>query len=190
MKCSKLNRMERAWPRSTRRAIVAGRCRNSSPPCSKNALPPRYFGGHLGSMAIWIGGVRLPDSGFRLLAPSSGSSITMRPRSPGEWEIIPSSVFDSSRQPLLREPVRIDVHGGFEAQGVGAYVKLTPLAPGQTRSGAAPSTRPGDMQLEIKAYDERGSPAFEISGDRIIASGTGLEVQVFGPRFPAPGTTK
>ncbi len=134
-------------------------------------------------MAFWIGGVRLPDAGFSLIAPSSGSSITIRPRAPGQWEIIPTGVFDAAGRPLILEPLRVDIHNEVDVRGSDAYLKLTPLPPGQTRSGSAPPTGPGDMLLEVKAYDRNRKPAFQIYRDRMISPEGGLEMQVFGPRM-------
>src|SRR6266566_6828607 len=120
-------------------------------------------------MAFWIGGVRLPDAGFRLFVPSSQSSITIRPRAQGEWEVIPAGVFNGAGGPLIPDPLLVDPHQIVEINGADSYLRLTPLPSGQRRSDSAPPTAPGDMQLVIRAYDQNHRLSFQIYPDRLVS---------------------
>lgn len=131
-------------------------------------------------MAVWIGAVRLPDTGFSLRDPDSDAQVTMRPRDRGEWEII-ARAYDSTGTPVQQDAKRMDTHNPLEIRRGDAFIRLTPLPPGQTRSSSAPATGPNDVLLEMKAFASDGRPVFDIRHDRIVS--IGLEIQVFGPNL-------
>ncbi len=137
-------------------------------------------------MSIWMGSLRLPDPGFRLIEPSSGSSFTLKAIETGEWELTANELVDATREPLVRGTLHISP-SGFKVEGKDAFIKLTPVTPGQQRGQQ--TTGPGDLLLELRAYNQLGQLAFQIEADKIVAPPGGLQLQVLGPRASPDSTS-
>jgi hypothetical protein len=135
-----------------------------------------------------MGNVRLPENDFRFRDEATDAWVaflqaSLFPNGREGRRIIPR-VFDQRGNPALRG-TRLAVPGRLLDWIEGdVFLRLSPMIAGQKLNPLAPVTAPGDLLLELHAYNSRGGFVFDIRRDRIVSKE--LFVDVFGPNLPMP----
>jgi hypothetical protein len=111
---------------------------------------------------LWVGGNPVKDRGFEFRNADRDTWLRMERVEGGNWDL--EWVGYDAENKAFRIIRRIEPSEGAElAGGTGAFVKLTPVAPGKRIAENQPPAAEDDLMLEMRSYDRKGEILFEVT---------------------------